>query len=117
MTFIGGAIAYPRNEHMALHAVIERLPQRWHAGMAARGCWQVFAMSIVGGWLAWEMMLSRWDERTPYRSGGLCDDGGWAQPQADRFCDFAGRAFSRRDAAGDRGLDVHHVGYFRIEGR
>ena len=23
-------------------------------------------MAIVGGWLAWEMMLSRWDERTPY---------------------------------------------------
>jgi tripartite ATP-independent transporter DctM subunit len=66
MTFIGGAIAYPRNEHMALHALIDRLPSRWHAGIAALGCWQVFAMSIVGGWLAWEMMLSRWGERTPY---------------------------------------------------
>ena len=66
MTFVGGAIAYPRNEHMALHALIDRLPQRWHAGIAALGCWQVFAMSIVGGWLAWEMMLSRWGERTPY---------------------------------------------------
>ena len=49
MTFVGGAIAYPRNEHMALHALIDRLPQRWHAGVAALGCWQVFAMSIVGG--------------------------------------------------------------------
>ena len=29
-------------------------------------CWQVFAMAMFGGWLAWEMMLSRWDERTPY---------------------------------------------------
>jgi tripartite ATP-independent transporter DctM subunit len=66
MTFVGGAIAYPRNEHMALHALIDRLPPRWHAAIAALGCWQVFAMSIVGGWLAWEMMLSRWDERTPY---------------------------------------------------
>ncbi len=35
MTFIGGAIAYPRNEHMALHAFIDRLPQRWHAPIAA----------------------------------------------------------------------------------
>jgi TRAP-type C4-dicarboxylate transport system permease small subunit len=66
MTFVGGAIAYPRNEHMALHAFTDRLPQRWHAGIAAFACWQVFAMAIVGGWLAWEMMLSRWDERTPY---------------------------------------------------
>src|SRR5450432_30570 len=39
MTFIGGAIAYPRNEHMALHVVIQRLPDRWHAGIAALGCW------------------------------------------------------------------------------
>src|SRR5471032_2724121 len=52
MTFLGGAIAYPRNEHMALHAFIDRLPQRWHAGIAALGCWQVFAMSLIGGWLA-----------------------------------------------------------------
>ena len=66
MTFIGGAIAYPRNEHMALHAFIDRLPQRWHAAIDAFACWQVFAMAVVGGWLAWEMMLSRWDERTPY---------------------------------------------------
>ncbi len=66
MTFIGGAIAYPRNEHMALHAFIDRLPRRWHAAISAFACWQVFAMAIFGGWLAWEMMLSRWDERTPY---------------------------------------------------
>ena len=32
MTFIGGAIAYPRNEHMALHAFIERLPRRLARG-------------------------------------------------------------------------------------
>jgi tripartite ATP-independent transporter DctM subunit len=66
MTFVGGAIAYPRGEHMALHVLVQRLPQRWHAAVDALGCWQVFAMSLVGGWLAYEMMLSRWDERTPY---------------------------------------------------
>ena len=66
MTFVGGAIAYPRNEHMALRAFVQRLPARWHAGIDAFGCWQVFAMALAGGWLAYEMMLSRWDERTPY---------------------------------------------------
>jgi tripartite ATP-independent transporter DctM subunit len=66
MTFVGGAIAYPRNEHMALHAVIQRLPGRWHESIAAAANWQVFTMSLVGGWLSYEMMLSRWDERTPY---------------------------------------------------
>jgi tripartite ATP-independent transporter DctM subunit len=66
LTFVGGAIAYPRNEHMALRAVVERLPQRWHAAIDTFACWQVLAMALVGGWLAWQMMLSRWDERTPY---------------------------------------------------
>jgi tripartite ATP-independent transporter DctM subunit len=66
LTFVGGAIAYPRNEHMALHVLVQRLPRRWHAMIDALGCWQVFAMAIVAGWLAWEMMLSRWTERTPY---------------------------------------------------
>jgi len=71
MTFLGGAIAYPRNEHMALHAVVQRLPRRWHAGVAALGHWQVFAMAAIGAWLAWQMMLSRWDERTPYLGLGV----------------------------------------------
>jgi tripartite ATP-independent transporter DctM subunit len=66
MTFLGGAIAYPRNEHMALHAVVQRLPRRWHNGIEAFCHWQVFAMAVAGCWLAWQMMLSRWDEHTPY---------------------------------------------------
>jgi tripartite ATP-independent transporter DctM subunit len=66
MTFVGGAIAYPRNEHMALHAFVQRLPKRWHESIAAFGHWQVFAMALTGCWLAYQMMLSRWDEHTPY---------------------------------------------------
>src|SRR5450631_4577806 len=66
MTFLGGAIAYPRNEHMALHAVVSRLPRRWHNSIEAFCHWQVFAMAVFGCWLAWRMMLSRWDEHTPY---------------------------------------------------
>ncbi|HEY1461723.1 MAG TPA: TRAP transporter large permease subunit [Casimicrobiaceae bacterium] len=66
MTFVGGAIAYPRNEHMALHAVVQRLPRGWQARIEAFCHWQVFAMALSGGWLAWQMMLSRWDEHTPY---------------------------------------------------
>ena len=66
ITFLGGAIAYPRNEHMALHVVVQRLPSRWRPFIEALACWQVFAMALAGGWLAYGMMLSRWDERTPY---------------------------------------------------
>jgi tripartite ATP-independent transporter DctM subunit len=66
MTFVGGAIAYPRNEHMALHVFVQQLPKRWHASIDAFVCWQVFVMALAGGWLAYAMMLSRWEERTPY---------------------------------------------------
>src|SRR3954471_1707425 len=66
MTFVGGAIAFPRAEHMALHAFVQRLPQRWRGGLDALVSWQIFGMALVGGWLAYEMLLSRWDERTPY---------------------------------------------------
>jgi tripartite ATP-independent transporter DctM subunit len=66
MTFVGGAIAYPRNEHMALHAVVRRLPEHWHGRVELLCHWQVFAMAVFGGGLAWQMMLSRWDEHTPY---------------------------------------------------
>ena len=66
MTFVGGAIAYPRTEHMALHAFVQRLPKKWHEAVAAFGHWQVFAMAVMGCWLAYRMMLSRWDEQTPY---------------------------------------------------
>jgi tripartite ATP-independent transporter DctM subunit len=66
MTFVGGAVAYPRNEHMALHAIIQRLPERWHTSIAAFGHWQVFAMALAGAWLSYEMMVSRWGERTLY---------------------------------------------------
>src|ERR1022692_3530598 len=66
MTFMGGAVAYPRNEHMALHAVIQRLPAKCHTPIAAFGHWQVFAMALSGAWLSYEMMVSRWGERTLY---------------------------------------------------
>jgi tripartite ATP-independent transporter DctM subunit len=66
MTFVGGAIAYPRNEHMALHAVVQRLPKQWRSSVELLCHWQVFAMAVFGGSLAWQMMLSRWDEHTPY---------------------------------------------------
>jgi tripartite ATP-independent transporter DctM subunit len=66
MTFIGGAIAYPRNEHMALHAVVEKLPASWRPVFSALVNWQVFFIALAGAFLCFEMMLRNWDDRTPY---------------------------------------------------
>lgn len=66
ITFVGGAIAYPRNEHMALHVVVQRLPARWLPTIEALVCLHVLVMAVVGCWLAYDMILSRWGEQTPY---------------------------------------------------
>ena len=66
MTFVGGAIAYPRDQHMSLQALVQRLPLNWQPAIDALACWQVFATSFLGGWLSWQMMLSRWTDRTAY---------------------------------------------------
>jgi len=66
MTFIGGAIAYPRDQHISLQVVIQRVPPAWRPALDALACWQVFAVALLGGRLFWQMMLSRWDQQTPY---------------------------------------------------
>lgn len=66
MTFVGGAIAFPRQQHLSLQALVQHLPGRWRPALDALASWQVFAISLVGGWLFWQMLLSRWDQQTPY---------------------------------------------------
>ncbi|WP_094603684.1 Sialic acid TRAP transporter permease protein SiaT [Sporomusa silvacetica DSM 10669] len=62
IAFLGGALAYNRNEHIAVHAVIERLPQSWKPSFFALVDWLVFAGSIIGAYLSIEIINSRWEE-------------------------------------------------------
>ena len=66
IAFMGGAIAYPRNEHMAFNVILDRLSGRWRMAADALVNGQVFLASVLGVWLAFAMMISKWDDRTPY---------------------------------------------------
>lgn len=66
IAFVGGALAYPRGEHMAFNLLIDRLAGRWRMAADALVNGQVLLVSILGIWLAVAMMISKWDDRTPY---------------------------------------------------
>lgn len=62
IAFLGGALAYNRNEHIAVHAVIERLPQRWKPFFLAFVDWMVFIGSILSAYLCIDIIDSRLEE-------------------------------------------------------
>jgi tripartite ATP-independent transporter DctM subunit len=62
IAFLGGALAYSRNEHIAVHAVIDRLPQSWKPAFLALIDWQVFVGSALGAYFSIDIFISRWDE-------------------------------------------------------
>ncbi len=49
IAFIGGAVAYTRGEHMAMNAVVKRLPAAWAAYIEAIGNWLLLIMALVTG--------------------------------------------------------------------
>ena len=47
VAFVGGAVAYPRGQHMAVHALIARLPAAWRRAIAALVDWLVLWLSLA----------------------------------------------------------------------
>jgi TRAP-type C4-dicarboxylate transport system permease small subunit len=62
VAFIGGALAYNRNEHIAVHAVIDNLPKSWRPMLDAIVEWLVFAGSLFGAYLSVDIVESRREE-------------------------------------------------------
>lgn len=65
VAFLGGALAYTRNEHMAVHAVVDRLPKSWRPALDALVEWMVFAVSVIGAYFSLTVVKIRWMEYTP----------------------------------------------------
>jgi tripartite ATP-independent transporter DctM subunit len=59
IAFVGGALAYNRNEHIAVHAVVERLPKSWRPVLDSLVDWLVFAGSVFGAYLSIDIVKSR----------------------------------------------------------
>jgi tripartite ATP-independent transporter DctM subunit len=65
MAFIGGALAYRRDQHIAVRVLVEMLPGRWHAPLHAAADWLVLETAVVCFVTSFPLLVSRWDELTP----------------------------------------------------
>jgi len=62
IAFVGGALAYNRNEHIAVHAVIDRLAARTRTMVLACMDWVVLIGSLYIAWISVAVVKSRGDE-------------------------------------------------------
>ena len=62
IAFVGGALAYNRNEHIAVHAVIDRLADRTRTMVLACMDWVVMIGSLYIAWISVAVVKSRGDE-------------------------------------------------------
>ena len=65
MAFIGGAVAYDRGQHMAMHLLIARMPARWGQAASAVGSWLVLATAGTGLYLSQAVLVAEWEDVTP----------------------------------------------------
>ncbi|MDR3589622.1 MAG: TRAP transporter large permease subunit [Negativicutes bacterium] len=52
IAFIGGAIAYPRGDHVAVEIMYKMLPQRCHTAIQAAAAWILTGISFIGAVLS-----------------------------------------------------------------
>ena len=62
IAFVGGALAYNRNEHIAVHAVIDRLASRTRTMVLACMDWVVLIGSLYIAWISVAVVKSRGEE-------------------------------------------------------
>lgn len=62
VAFVGGALAYNRNEHIAVHALLDRMPRRWRPTVDAFLDWTVLVGSAFVAWLSVDVAQSRAEE-------------------------------------------------------
>jgi tripartite ATP-independent transporter DctM subunit len=62
IAFVGGALAYNRNEHIAVHAVVERLPKAWRPVVDSLVDWLVLIGSVIAAYLSIDIVQSRAEE-------------------------------------------------------
>ena len=65
MAFIGGAVAYRRDQHIAVRVLVETLPPRLRAPLHAAADWLVLETAVVCFVTSFPLLISRWDELTP----------------------------------------------------
>ncbi len=65
LAFIGGAVAYSRDRHMAVQVLLNRLPPVWRRFLAAAVDWHVVLFAVLTFWLSLPLVHSRMDMLSP----------------------------------------------------
>jgi tripartite ATP-independent transporter DctM subunit len=64
LAFIGGAVAYPRGQHIAVLSLVGRLPARWRAVQQAGVNWLVFGIAAYIAFQSIPLLISSWMDRS-----------------------------------------------------
>ncbi len=65
LAFIGGAVAYARNKHMAVEVITQRFPEGWQRFLAAAVDYLILILAAMIGWLSLPLVKSRWEMLSP----------------------------------------------------
>jgi tripartite ATP-independent transporter DctM subunit len=65
IAFIGGAVAYRRDQHIAVRVLVDGLPGGLRGPMHAAADWLVLETAVVCFVTSFPLLISRWDELTP----------------------------------------------------
>ena len=65
IVFIGGAVAYARDRHIAVEVITCLLPGTWQRFLAAAVDWLIFFLTVMIGWLSLPLVSSRFEMMSP----------------------------------------------------
>lgn len=65
MAFIGGAIAYYKDAHIAVRVFVDKLPVKWQSFVDAFGVFIVLVLASAGLVLDWPIIVDHWGDETP----------------------------------------------------
>ncbi len=65
IAFLGGALAYRRDEHAAVRALLSRISLQWQDIFAVVTHYLVLTVAIIAGFSSYPLLIVKWDELTP----------------------------------------------------
>ena len=74
IAFLGGAIAYRREQHVLVRTLVDLLPTRWRLASYALVDWLVLEIALIAGYQSLALLAFRWEEVTPARRAVCCGD-------------------------------------------
>jgi TRAP-type C4-dicarboxylate transport system permease small subunit len=69
IAFLGGAIAYRREQHIFVRTIVNRLPDSGRMACYAGVDWLVLAIALFTGYHSLSLLTARWDEIMPILRG------------------------------------------------